>query len=115
MLIVPEALIAQLVSPEDAFTAVEATFAGCAVYTATKSALETWSRIAREELRSKQIRVGVIAPGATDTEVWPANSTFDRSRMCRADDVAQAIRLMLETPPSSSIDRLTVTPAAGAF
>ena len=95
--------------------AVDATFAGCAVYTATKSALETWSRIAREELRSKHIRVGVIAPGATDTEVWPANSSFDRSRMCRADDVAQAIRLMLETPAQSSIDRLTVTPAAGAF
>ena len=95
--------------------AVDATFAGCAVYTATKSALETWSRIAREELRSKHIRVGVIAPGATDTEVWPASSSFDRSRMCRADDVAQAIRLMLETPGQSSIDRLTVTPASGAF
>ena len=95
--------------------AVDASFAGCAVYTATKSALETWSRIAREELRSKHIRVGVIAPGATDTDVWPASSSFDRSRMCRANDVAQAIRLMLETPAHSSIDRLTVTPADGAF
>ena len=95
--------------------AVDASFAGCAVYTATKSALEAWSRIAREELRSKHIRVGVIAPGATDTDVWPANSSFDRSRMCRANDVAQAIRLMLETPAHSSIDRLTVTPADGAF
>ena len=95
--------------------AVDASFAGCAVYTATKSALEAWSRIAREELRSKHIRVGVIAPGATDTDVWPASSSFDRSRMCRADDVAQAIRLMLETPAHSSIDRLTVTPADGAF
>ena len=95
--------------------AVDASFAGCAVYTATKSALEAWSRIAREELRSKHIRVGVIAPGATDTDVWPASSSFDRSRMCRANDVAQAIRLMLETPAQSSIDRLTVTPADGAF
>ena len=95
--------------------AVDASFAGCAVYTATKSALEAWSRIAREELRSTHIRVGVIAPGATDTDVWPASSSFDRSRMCRANDVAQAIRLMLETPAHSSIDRLTVTPADGAF
>ncbi len=95
--------------------AAEATFHGCAAYSATKSALETWSRIAREELRAQHIRVGVIAPGATDTAVWPVDSTFDRARMCRPEDVAQAIRLMLHAPRRSSIDRLVVTPSAGPF
>jgi NADP-dependent 3-hydroxy acid dehydrogenase YdfG len=95
--------------------AADAAFAGCAVYAASKAGLEAWSRVAREELRSKRIRVGVIAPGATATEVWPADSTFDRSRMCRPEDIAAAIRLMLEAPAGTSIDRLVVTPAAGAF
>ncbi len=95
--------------------AADATFAGCAAYAATKAGLEAWSRVAREELRSRRIRVGVIVPGATDSEVWPAETTFDRSRMCRAEDIAGAIKLMLEAPATASIDRLVVTPPGGAF
>lgn len=95
--------------------AAEATFSGCAAYAATKAGLEAWSRVAREELRSRRIRVGVVVPGATDSEVWPAGTTFDRSRMCRPEDIAAAIRLMLEAPATASIDRLVVTPPGGAF
>ena len=95
--------------------AADATFAGCAAYAATKAGLEAWSRVAREELRSRRIRVGVIVPGATDSEVWPAETTFDRSRMCRAEDIAGAIKFMLEAPATASIDRLVVTPPGGAF
>lgn len=95
--------------------AADATFAGCAAYAASKAGLEAWSRVAREELRSRRIRVGVIAPGATDSEVWPAETTFDRARMCRAEDIAGTIKLMLEAPPTASIDRLVVTPPGGAF
>jgi NADP-dependent 3-hydroxy acid dehydrogenase YdfG len=95
--------------------AADATFPGCAAYAASKAGLEAWSRVAREELRSRGIRVGVIAPGATDSEVWPAETTFDRARMCRAEDIAAAIRVMLEAPASVSIDRLVVTPPGGAF
>jgi 3-oxoacyl-[acyl-carrier protein] reductase len=95
--------------------AADATFAGCAAYAATKAGLEAWSRVAREELRSRRIRVGVIAPGATDSEVWPAETTFDRARMCRPEDIAGAIKLMLDAPATASIDRLVVTPPGGAF
>ncbi len=95
--------------------AVDSTFSGCAVYTASKAALEAWSRIAREELRAQRIRVGVVAPGATDTEVWPAGQTFDRTRMSPAADVAAAIMAMLMMPVGSSIDRLVVTPVSGAL
>lgn len=95
--------------------AADATFSGCAAYAATKAGLEAWSRVAREELRSRRIRVGVVVPGATDSEVWPAETTFDRSRMCRPEDIAAAIRLMLEAPATASIDRLVVTPPGGAF
>jgi len=93
--------------------AAESTFTGCSAYTATKAALEAWSRVLREELRHARVRVGVVAPGATDTEVWPADSTFDRAKMCRAEDVAEAIRFLVEQPATASIDRIVVTPPGG--
>ena len=93
--------------------AAESVFTGCGAYAATKAALEAWSRILREELRDARVRVAVVAPGATDTEVWPAGSTFDRAKMCRAEDVAEAIRFVVEQPATASIDRLVVAPPGG--
>jgi uncharacterized oxidoreductase len=95
--------------------AADATFSGCAAYAASKAAMEAWSRVAREELRPQGIRVGVVAPGATDTEVWPVGQTLDRTRMSPAADVAAAIVAMLSMPTGSSIDRLVVTPSTGAL
>jgi 3-oxoacyl-[acyl-carrier protein] reductase len=96
-------------------TVVEQTFARCAAYTASKCALEGWSRVLREELRPRSIRVGVVVPGATDTEIWPADfAKANRSRMVRSADVAAAVRLMLEAPEATSFDRIAVTPGSGA-
>jgi NADP-dependent 3-hydroxy acid dehydrogenase YdfG len=95
--------------------AAEASFVGCGVYSATKAALECWSRVFREEVRKHHVRVGVIAPGATDTAVWPAGSAPDTKRMCKADDVAAAIRFMLQAAPTASVDRLVVAPPTGPF
>jgi NADP-dependent 3-hydroxy acid dehydrogenase YdfG len=93
--------------------AAEAAFPDCSVYSATKAALEAWSRVLREELRPRKIRVGVIAPGATATAAWPAGTGVDAARMCRPQDVAEAIAYMLSAPRSASVDRLVVTPPAG--
>ncbi|MFE1963074.1 SDR family NAD(P)-dependent oxidoreductase [Streptomyces sp. NPDC059479] len=41
---------------------------GAALYTSTKSALTTMTRIAAKELAGRGIRVNALAPGATDTE-----------------------------------------------
>lgn len=93
---------------------VESSFSGCGVYTATKAALEGWSRVLREELRGTNVRVGVVAPGPVDTEIWPDGLPEEkRSRMAKAADVASAIRFMLATPASASIDRLVVNPPGG--
>jgi NADP-dependent 3-hydroxy acid dehydrogenase YdfG len=93
--------------------AAESAFPGCGAYAATKAAIEAWSRSLREELRGAHVRVSVVAPGATDTEVWPADSTYDRTRMCRAADVAEAIAFVLNAPATASIDRLVVMPPGG--
>ncbi len=95
--------------------AADATYAGCGAYSAMKAGLEAWSRVLREELRGRGVRVGVVAPGATDTEAWPSGSTFDRGRMCRAEDVAAAIALMAIMPASASVDRVVVAPPGGAL
>ncbi len=93
--------------------AAEVSFTGCGIYSATKAALEAWSRVLREELRTARVRVGVIAPGATATAAWPDGAAVDVSRMCRPQDVAAAIRFMLVAAPTASIDRLVVAPPAG--
>jgi 3-oxoacyl-[acyl-carrier protein] reductase len=43
---------------------------GYAVYTASKAAVETMSRVFANELRGRNIRVNVVAPGPTATELF---------------------------------------------
>ena len=43
---------------------------GYAVYTASKAAVETMSRVFAHELRGRDIRVNVVAPGPTATELF---------------------------------------------
>ncbi len=93
--------------------AAESAFTGCGAYAASKAALEAWSRCVREELRGTNVRVTVVAPGATDTEVWPAGTALDRTRMCRASDVAAVIRLAIVLPATASLDRVIVAPPSG--
>jgi short-subunit dehydrogenase len=93
--------------------AAESAFAGCGAYSASKAALEAWSRCLREELRPRGVRVCVVAPGATATDIWPAGHPADRSRMAAAADVAAAVRLAIVAPPAASFDRIQVTPTAG--
>ena len=93
--------------------AAEADFSGCAAYSAAKAGLEAFSRSLRQELRPRRIRVSVVAPGPTDTEVWPADHRPPAHRLCRAEDVAAAVRLCLDASPSASIDRIAVMPALG--
>ena len=93
--------------------AAEASFSGCGVYSATKSAIETWSRILREELRPVGVRVSVVAPGATVTEAFPGDRPVDPARLCRAVDIAAAIRFLVGQPATANVDRLVITPPGG--
>jgi NADP-dependent 3-hydroxy acid dehydrogenase YdfG len=93
--------------------AADAAFAGCGAYAGTKAALAAWTRCLREELRGTNVRVSLVVAGATATEIWPPSFADRRDRMCRPEDVAQAIRAILETPATASIDRIDVTPPGG--
>jgi hypothetical protein len=95
--------------------AVDPACAGRAIYAAIEARLEAWSRFARGALRSRCIRRGVTAPGATDSKVWPAETTLECPRVRRWADIASAIRALFAEPTSSDILRLTGTPTGGAF
>ena len=82
------------------------------VYGGLKHALEIFTSALRVELGASSVKVGTIAPGTTDTEI------FDRLRVegaaVRADrtpplapaDVARAVRFMLEQPDHATVARL---------
>lgn len=87
-------------------------------YSGLKHALEVFTTALRVELAPFGVRVGSIAPGTTETEI------FDRLRAqgapVRADrtpplaplDVAQAVRFMLEQPARANVARLLLVSSA---
>lgn len=84
-----------------------ALFAGSTAYAAQKAALQTAARILAKECRGKSgIRVNVVSPGVMDAGMAKASiasGKYDRfieegviGRFGRPEDVARAIRLLLE-------------------
>ncbi|KAG8813808.1 hypothetical protein FRC17_001414 [Serendipita sp. 399] len=49
-------------------------FPGLAVYSASKGAVESLTRVMGIELRDKEIRVNSVAPGPTTTDMFNQNS-----------------------------------------
>ncbi len=61
-------------------------------YSASKAGLMAYTNVIREELRSKNIRVINVSPGATATDIWPSNALQKYSdRMMKAEDLAGII------------------------
>lgn len=84
---------------------------GYGVYGATKAAVRSFARTWANELAPRNIRVNVVAPGPTDTDMMAAASDEVREtltkliplgRMARADEVASAA-LFLASDQSSFI------------
>jgi NADP-dependent 3-hydroxy acid dehydrogenase YdfG len=90
------------------------TLPGSAAYTATKTAVDAFSRVLAEELRPHGVRVGVLVAGAVDTPLWDAlESVPPREKMLRPEDVARAAVLMAALPPRAALEELTLLPAGG--
>jgi NADP-dependent 3-hydroxy acid dehydrogenase YdfG len=87
---------------------------GSAVYTATKTAVDAFSRVLAEELRAHGVRVGVLVAGAVDTPLWDSlGASPPREKMLRPEDVARAAVLMAALPPHAALEELTLLPAGG--
>lgn len=85
-------------------------------YAGTKFAIEALSEDLRMQVAGKGVRVGVIEPGLTRTELqshFPTHpaKALNIARMAEPEDIARAVRFMLEQPEHVTIPRLMLQPA----
>ncbi|XP_016953834.1 farnesol dehydrogenase [Drosophila biarmipes] len=85
------------------------------MYPATKHAVTALTEILRQEMRDfkTQVKVTSISPGLVDTELVPL--AYKRLPMLRAEDVANAIMYVLDTPPHVQVHELTIKPMGEPF
>lgn len=93
---------------------------GTAVYSMTKFGVNAFSEAIRQELLGKKVRVGVVAPGTVDTEIFshldaPSREAVARQTegmvKLRPDDVADAVLYMVSRPPRVAVNHILVRAA----
>ena len=90
--------------------------AGVAVYAGTKYAVEAFSESLRLELAGTGVRVMVIEPGYTATDLqshWKPEQKLPlkaTTKPVQPDDIARAVQFMLEQPDYVIIPRLLMLP-----
>ena len=87
------------------------TFAGGAIYTASKHAQRALTQTAAREGEAFGLRVTEVRPGMTDThfnDQTPGRP--DRAAHLRADDVAQAVLYALSAPAHVRVDEIVLHP-----
>ncbi len=87
-----------------------------AAYSASKFGLRAFADTLRQEVRSKGIRVTTIFPSAVDTKLHedlPYN--WDRSKMLKSVDVANAVIYCIKQPASININEIDMENMAGIF
>jgi 3-oxoacyl-[acyl-carrier protein] reductase len=80
-----------------------------AAYAASKWGLNGLSYSVAEELRGYNIRVSVICPGSTNTELSPHEGK-DPSRMLQPEDVAHVVKMLVTQAPRSFVSEVLVRP-----
>jgi NADP-dependent 3-hydroxy acid dehydrogenase YdfG len=62
-----------------------------------------------EELRAHKIRVSVICPGSTHTELSPHEGK-NPERMLQADDIAHVVEMLVTQAPQSFVSEIVLRP-----
>ena len=70
------------------------------------------SKVLREELKTFQIKVSSVLPGATLTNSW-AGSDLPEERFMPASDVAKLISTVQELSYSTNVEEIIMRPLAG--
>ena len=81
-------------------------------YSISKFALLGFSKVLREELKTKGIKVTAILPGATWTPSWEA-SGLPENRFVEANDIAIAVWSAWQMSPSAVVEEIVVRPQLG--
>ena len=91
-------------------------FTGNAAYSAAKFGVRAVHEVLRAELKGSGVRVSLISPAATDTEIWstvavtdPAGKPHSTRTMLDPNDVAAAVMFALRQPDTVNIDELRLS------
>lgn len=91
-------------------------FAECSAYCAAKAAVIAFSRCLALEMLPHNIGVHVICPGYVDTPWYDNDPTApDRSRMLKAEDIAQLALYLASLPSRVLIDEIVIQPRGMAM
>jgi 3-oxoacyl-[acyl-carrier protein] reductase len=80
-----------------------------AAYAASKWGLNGLSYSVAEELRGYNIRVAVICPGSTNTELSP-HAGKDPAKMLQPEDLAHAVAMLVTQSPQSFVSEILLRP-----
>src|SRR5277367_955153 len=80
-----------------------------AAYAASRWGLNGLSYSLAEELRGHNIRVAVICPGSTNTDLSP-HAGKDQSKMLQPEDVAHAVAMVVTQAPQSFVSEILLRP-----
>jgi NADP-dependent 3-hydroxy acid dehydrogenase YdfG len=92
---------------------------GSSVYAATKFAVNAFSDGLRQELASKHVRVGIVAPGMTESEMIEhirpdllakIRASLEAMPSMVADDVAETVLFCVTRPAGVAVNDLLVRP-----
>lgn len=89
-------------------------FTNSSIYSATKTGLESYTKVLREEHRNHKIKIINVFPGATATEIWPQSSLEKfSSKMMNPTSVAKIIFQAFNQEENLSIEELVIRPITG--
>lgn len=80
-----------------------------AAYAASKWGLNGLSYSVAEELRAHNIRVSVVCPGSTNTELSPHEGK-DPSKMLQPADIAHVVAMLVTQSPQSFVSEVSLRP-----
>jgi NADP-dependent 3-hydroxy acid dehydrogenase YdfG len=93
---------------------------GSGGYNATKWAVNAFSEALRQEVTSRHVRVGLVEPGAVDTELASHNTNpevvanmqkrFGAMERMTAEDIAEVILFMVTRPRRVALNEVLVRP-----
>jgi len=81
-------------------------------YSISKFAMVAFSKLLREELKSQNIRVTTVMPGATFTGSWDGVD-IEPGRLMKSEHIAQSIFDAYSMSPQSVIEEIIVRPQLG--
>ncbi|MEU6774050.1 SDR family NAD(P)-dependent oxidoreductase [Streptomyces sp. NPDC046759] len=87
------------------------------IYSATKHAVGAFSEALRQEVAGRSVRVGLIEPGMTMTEMatGPGSAAargLPQNAWLQAEDIARAIAFVVTQPPHVAVNEIMVRPTA---